>query len=425
MIRAVRQMRLTIVEGSFMMKKRNVLQMAMAGILVLSVMAGCGAKGAQNTQESQTAAETQETSGQADGKDDKNSGEKIYLACGAPFSGDDAQYGKFFQKAIDMKVAEINENGGINGRQVQVDYFDDKSTPREASNIAQMVTSDPKYIAEIGSYNSTCVLAGAPIYQEAGMVQMAPTAGHPDITKANEYLFRLQNSNDIEYTWLADVAVNKIGLKKIAIIHLENDSGIVLSEILNDEIPKLGGEVVLTESYIQGQVSDFSSILTKIKAAEPELVICVTSYNDMGTMLQQAKQLDLGDIKWVSSGMIYSDDFIELAGDAGEGVYSMTVFFADNPNERIAEFTRKYRELYDENPNYFATNAYESMAMIEHALKEGAADRESLYQKLLEIKEWDGETGYATFNDDRMVNRDMTVITVKDGQWVIADEDSK
>ena len=70
---------------------------------------------------------------------------------------------------------------------------------------------------------------------------------------------------------------------------------------------------MLTESYIQGQVSDFSSILTKLKAAQPELIICVTSYNEMGTMLQQAKQIDLGNVKWVSSGMIYSDDFLMLA----------------------------------------------------------------------------------------------------------------
>ena len=68
-------------------------------------------------------------------------------------------------------------------------------------------------------------------------VQKAPTAGHPDITTANDHLFRLQNSNDTEYEWLADVAVNKLGAKKIAIVHLENDSGIVLSDILNEQIP--------------------------------------------------------------------------------------------------------------------------------------------------------------------------------------------
>ncbi len=350
--------------------------------------------------------------------------DKIYIACGAPFTGDDAQYGNFFRNALNMKADQINAAGGINGKTIQIDYFDDKSTPKEASNIAQMVTSDEKYIAEIGSYNSTCVLAGAPIYQEAGMVQMAPTAGHPDITKANDHLFRLQNSNDVEYSWLADVAVQKLGEKKIAIVHLENDSGIVLSEILQREIPRLGGEVVMVESYIQGQVSDFSAILAKIKQAAPELVICVTSYNDMGTMLQQAKSYDFGDMKWVSSGMIYTDDFIELAGDAAEGVYSMTIFFADNPDERIANFTKEYKERYNETPNYFVTNAYESLAMIEKALRDGATDRESLYQNLLKIKEWDGETGFATFDDDRMVNRDMTVIVVKDGKWVVAPENA-
>lgn len=395
------------------MKKSLSFVLAMA--TVLSMLAGCGSASSSASQ----AAGSTSAASTASGTSEED---KYYIACGAPFTGDDAQYGNFFKKALDMKAAEINEAGGINGKMIQIDYYDDKSTPKEASNIAQMVTSDSKYIAEIGSYNSTCVLAGAPIYQEAGMVQMAPTAGHPDITTANDHLFRLQNSNDTEYEWLADVAVNKLGAKKIAIVHLENDSGIVLSDILNEQIPALGGEVVLTESYVQGQVSDFSSILTKLKAADPELIICVTSYNDMGTMLQQSKQIDLGDVKWVSSGMIYTDDFLELAGDAAEGVYSMTIFFADNPDERIAAFTEKYRELYNESPNYFVTNAYESLAMIETALKNGATDRDSLYQELLKIREWDGETGYATFDENRMVNRDMTVIKVEDGKWVVAPE---
>ena len=99
-------------------------------------------------------------------------------------------------------------------------------------------------------------------------------------------------------------------------------------------------------------------------------------------------------------------------------------FFADNPDERIQNFTTKYREKYGENPNYFVTNAYESLAMIEQALKEGATDRESLYQNLLKIREWDGETGYATFDENRMVNRDMTVIVVKDGKWIVAPENN-
>lgn len=413
------------------MKKKMKKAAGLAAVVAAAAMMLAGCEGGQTapaettakagTESSQT---SEDTAGTADGA--KEDGDKYYIACGAPFTGDDAQYGNFFKKALDMKVDEINGAGGINGKMIQIDYLDDKSTPKEASNIAQMVTSDSRYIAEIGSYNSTCVLAGAPIYQDAGMVQMAPTAGHPDITKANDHLFRLQNSNDIEYTWLADVAVKKIGAKKIAIVHLENDSGIVLADILNQAIPEMGSEVVLTESYVQGQVSDFSSILTKLKAAGPDLIICVTSYNDMGTMLQQAKQIDLGDVKWVSSGMIYSDDFLKLAGDAGEGVYSMTIFFAENPDERIAGFTKKYRERYDnESPNYFVTNAYEALSMIETALRNGADDRESLYQELLKIKEWDGETGYATFDDDRMVNRDMTVIKVENGKWIVAAENDK
>lgn len=76
-------------------------------------------------------------------------------------------------------------------------------------------------------------------------------------------------------------------------------------------------------------------------------------------------------------------------------------------------------------PNYFATNAYEALAMIEAALKNGAGDRASLYSELLKIKEWDGETGYATFDENRMVNRGMTVIRVENGKWVVAPENDQ
>ncbi|GHV14140.1 hypothetical protein FACS189491_10060 [Spirochaetia bacterium] len=101
----------------------------------------------------------------------------------------------------------------------------------------------------------------------------------------------------------------------------------------------------------------------------------------------------------------------------------MTIFFADNPEPRIAAFTKEYRTRYNNAaPNYFVTTAYESLALIEAALRAGATDRASLYQELLKIKEWDGDTGYATYDDDRMVNRAMTIIKVQNGSWVWAPE---
>ena len=114
------------------MKKSLSFLLAMAA--TLSMLAGCGSADSQSASSTSAAS----TSSGASGED------KYYIACGAPFTGDDAQYGNFFKKALDMKAAEINEAGGINGKMIQIDYYDDKSTPKEASNIAQMVTSDSK-----------------------------------------------------------------------------------------------------------------------------------------------------------------------------------------------------------------------------------------------------------------------------------------
>src|SRR5690606_22430705 len=101
----------------------------------------------------------------------------------APFTGENAEYGRSFKQAIDLYVAKLNEAGGIDGRPVEIVVSDDRSDPREAANIAQRYASDRRILATIGSFTSTAAMAAAPIFEREGVVQISPTSSHPDFTR--------------------------------------------------------------------------------------------------------------------------------------------------------------------------------------------------------------------------------------------------
>ena len=161
----------------------------------------------------------------------------IYVAIAVPVTGNQALYGEYFCTSAQIKVDEVNAAGGINGRQIVLDVYDDRGDVAEASNLAQKICDDEKYVAVIGGFASTSVLASAPIYGENGMPQMVPAASHMDITKVSDYTW-LQASVADEMRNFANMVMDGIGSKKIAYIYLNNDSGLSGLELLKEQVAK-------------------------------------------------------------------------------------------------------------------------------------------------------------------------------------------
>ena len=98
----------------------------------------------------------------------------IKLAVIAPLTGDFAQYGEAYRTAVELMVSQVNAEGGINGKQLAYDIFDDKNDAKESATLAGRIADDGSYIALLGPFASTCALATAPIMQNAGIVEMCP-----------------------------------------------------------------------------------------------------------------------------------------------------------------------------------------------------------------------------------------------------------
>lgn len=347
--------------------------------------------------------------------------EPIYVAFFGPRTGDNTNYGDYLLNGVMLKVNQVNEAGGVNGRKIQVDVYDDQSVAQQSASVAQIIVDDPKYVAAVGSFNTPCVLAAATVFDEAQMVEMVPCAGADSVHEDHTYTFRQQNTNTTEFTYIGEIAVNDLKADKVGIIYIENDSGIISKDAITAAVEANGKEVVLSEGIMPDQISDYTSLLAKFRAAQPDVITLTCNAKEAATIIKQSKTLGMENMTWLSTGTIYTDEFLEVGGDAVNGVYTMTTYFAGNSDPRIAAWTEAYLEAYDgATPNYFATGAYECMSMLVSAFENGCLDRASIYDYLLTIREWDGDTGLSVYDETRNVKKAMTILQIVDGEFVMA-----
>lgn len=346
----------------------------------------------------------------------------IKLAVIAPLTGDFAQYGEAYRTAVELMVSQVNAEGGINGKQLTYDIFDDKNDAKESATLAGRIADDGSYIALLGPFASTCALATAPIMQNAGIVEMCPTCTHPDLTATGDYIFRGVITSQLEAPIFADVTLNKLGASKVGIIYTQDDWGITTEQEYANKLTELGGTVVIAENYISGSTRDFTPILTKIAGEDIDLLFVAAMYNDSAMILEQLKQLGYeGKFKVQGTGSLYTDEFLQLAGENAEGMYITASFYAANPAENVQAFVSAYKEMFGSEPNLFAASVYDGAGLIVEALKNGATDSASLRDNLAAIREYDGVTGKASFNENRDVIKDEVVLKIENGQFVYVD----
>jgi ABC-type branched-subunit amino acid transport system substrate-binding protein len=155
--------------------------------------------------------------------------EPIKIGAILPLSGKNATYGNEIKNAIDLAIEEINNSGGINGRKIEVIYEDDQADPKIGTNAMQKLVNIDKVPVVLGSWVSNVVVASAPIAEKAKVIVMAEAIA-PSITNAGDYIFRIQPSATYYSDKLMEVVINKLGLKKIAIIYINNEFGVALRD---------------------------------------------------------------------------------------------------------------------------------------------------------------------------------------------------
>ena len=350
----------------------------------------------------------------------QTSGDPVRVGLSTPITGNFAENGVGTQVAVEMAVEEINAAGGINGRPMEIIVQDSKSDPTQSAQIATMFTEDETILAEIGDFSSGACIAAAPIYEEAQMVQLSPTASNPDYTLQGEYMFSIFGKTTDEGRFIADYLLKKyMEAKDVAIIYVNSDWGVDAYEILSGYLKDNGLNEVAAEAFFEGE-KDFNAILTKVRQTNPDSLMLMMGYDSGAVAVKQLRQMDW-DVKVAISGLAYSEQMITLSGAEGEGVLSEIGFVIDDTNPDLVAFAEEFKSRAGFEPNMMMTCAYDATHMLAEAMRSAETlDRVSIREALFNLKGFTGHTGVKEFNEDRTITQNnFKIVTIENGAWKV------
>lgn len=336
----------------------------------------------------------------------------------APLTGSLAIYGVTTTNGADLAVKEINENGGINGKKIEYTVLDTKGDATE-SVMAYNKLVDNGAVAVIGDITSKPTVAVAEIAAQDNMPMITPTGTQVDITEAGPNVFRVCFTNPYQGTVLATLAKENFGADTAAVVvNNSSDYSDGIAKAFIEQAEKLGITIVAKEGYSDGD-KDFRAQLTKIAAVNPDVLLVPEYYEQASLIAAQAREVGVKSVFVGSDGWDgIAKTLDETSYGAIENSYFTNHFSMQDQAPKIQNFLKAYRETYKEEPSAFSALGYDAVYMIKHAVeKAGSTDRQAVVDALKNI-EYDGITGYLTFDEHNNPVKAVTILKIVNGEYV-------
>lgn len=320
------------------------------------------------------------------------SADPIRIGFFAPVSAASAAAdGQSAQQSAELAVKLVNESGGINGRMVELVDYDDGLDTAEAANIAEKLTTADGVAAVVsGSYSGPTKVA-APICQDAGIVMVSAYAVHPDVVNAGEYIFSQSFPGAVQATAAATFAVEDLGAQRIAIVAVDLDFGKEQSAYFKAKAAELGAEIV-SEDYIAISDNDMTSVISKIKSENVDLIYMPNYYAHASEVCRQVALQGL-DVDILGCEGADSWQLLETAGEYAEGLYITTNMDRDDPNESTQAYIENYRAEYNMEPDMVGASVYDAFEVLFAAMKEVGTDSDAMQEYIANMKDFATVTG--------------------------------
>ena len=331
-------------------------------------------------------------------------------------TGNEATFGTSTHQGVVLAFKEINAAGGVKGKQLKVTLLDDQGKADEAATAVTRLITQDKVLAIIGEVASSRSLAMAPIAQDYKVPMISPSSTNPKVTEKGDYIFRVCFIDPFQGQVMAKFTKNNLNLTKVAVLRdLKNDYSIGLADFFVAEFKKMGGEILIDQSYSSGD-TDFKAQLTTIKAKNPEAVFIPGFYTDVALIARQAREVGikvplLGGDGWDSPKLL------EIAGDALEGTFYSSHYSPKDTSPKIQEFIKKFKEAYGIIPDSMAAMGYDAALVLADAIKRSPnITSKDIRDALASTKDFPGVTGNITIDEKRNANKAAVVLKIKDGQ---------
>ncbi len=354
--------------------------------------------------------------------------EPIRLGAVLSVTGPASFLGEPEKNSIQMELEKINAAGGVLGRPLEVVILDDETDVNKAVLATDRLLKKENVAAILGpttSGNSLAIMGKA----AAAKVPLISCSAAEKITKpVNPYIFKVAPSDRLAVARILDHA-KKQGYTKLAILTVSDGFGQAGREVLKELIPAGGFTLVADEAY-GPKDTDMTAQLTKIKGASPDAIICWGTNPGPAVVAKNRVQLGLSTPLYMSHG-VASKKFIELAGDAAEGLFlpagKITVAEklpdADPEKAQLVAYAKAYEERFHAPVSTFGGHGYDSLHLAAKAIADAGSDKPQAIRDALEkIKNFPGIGGIFSFTpeDHAGLGEDAFImLTIEKGDWKI------
>jgi branched-chain amino acid transport system substrate-binding protein len=340
-----------------------------------------------------------------------------------PLSGGQALYGQDQTKAAEWGVAEINAKGGVNGKKLEMIVVDTRADPQLGIQAANRLISVDKVPVFVSAF-SAVVKAIAPTANDNKVVQLSVGANSAEIAKLGDYTYTTFPLSNVDITAVANYSFSKMGMKKAAVLYINNETGTDAARIYREVFTKAGGQVVAYEAY-DPKASDWTGPLLKVRAARPDVVHIQGLVADTPQVIGQMRQLGL-TMPVTSYSAVYNPKLIEQLGKAAEGVIATSLAPGVQDSEEVKAYVERWKKEVGREPNGLPYTQYlHDAPYVVAAVFKSLDDKkipitgENFRKEMVTMKVFDQPlTGKLTMNDDHTVDKPVYLMEVKDGKWV-------
>jgi branched-chain amino acid transport system substrate-binding protein len=342
----------------------------------------------------------------------------VKIGHAAPLTGPQAHLGKDNENGVRLAIDELNAKGiTIAGKKAKFELLseDDQADARIATTVARKFV-DAGVNVVIGHLNSGTTIPASRVYNDAGIVEVSPSATNPKYTQQGyKGAFRVMANDKQQGSVLGNFAVKELAAKNIAIIDDRTAYGQGLADEFEKAVVAAGGKVIIRE-YTNDKASDFTAILTRIKGMKPDLLFYGGMDGQGAPMVKQMRMLGLS-AKFLGADGVHTAEFMKLAADAAEGVYASLPGVPLESMPHGKEFRQKFEGKYGVIQLY-APYCYDAVMLVAEAMQRANSIEPSKYLPEMSKTQHDGVTANIKFDENGDLKGGfVTLYQVKGGQW--------
>ncbi|SNU01123.1 branched-chain amino acid transport system substrate-binding protein [Ruaniaceae bacterium KH17] len=311
----------------------------------------------------------------------------------APFSGSEAAFGDYMKFGAQLAINEINADGGINGRDIELVTEDDGCDATQATAAAQKLVSAGVH-GSVGGYCSGATQPTLPIFKDAGIAMVIPAANSTQLVGKGAFMI---NGTGTQQAGAAVAYAAKIGAQAIVLIDDNTDYSVDLANQVEEQKGDLN---IVGRESVNPQEKDFSANITSALNKNPDFIIWTGYYQAGGLLINQFRQAGYDGEILVGDGSVDAQ-LAAIAGDSAiqnvVGTFTRTPDMLEGGEQWVAD----YKELAGSDPGPYSMQTYEAVQVLAHAMTEaGGTEYDAVIEALKEIDGFPLLSGDLTFAED-------------------------